>query len=192
MNRLLLFILHTCLSIMISCDRKDNVLEDYFQALIDGEKFDADFVYASRHPLSNSITIYASNVNLFDLYLTENDLKSNPDYKLFQFSFQGECINERMFTWEEINVDTSCIEFIYEFNDSTDYPYIKAIIPHMINTDGYIEIELVNNEKNGSIIGYFEITGRDYNESVFTDTIRITQGEFRCQLRSNETPPNTR
>ena len=69
---------------------------------------------------------------------------------------------------------------LYEFFDSG----IKAILPQFLHSDGFIEIESFDYEENGIITGRFEITGRNYNQDVFTDTIYIRDGRFKIRFNN--------
>ncbi len=182
MKRLFYYIGSLLLIISISCDRKETNPEQYLTAIIDGEKFQASYLYAFRKysEYSRSIDLYASKRDIFDSEFSYETLQSNDDYKLFLFSFQNDCVAERLFSWDEINTDTACVECMYEFFDS----YFKAITPQFFDSDGFIEIESVDYEENGIITGSFEITGRNYIILDFTDTIYIRDGEFRLKFRN--------
>jgi hypothetical protein len=184
MNRLLFFCLILFLILLNSCDRKDDVPGDFFTAIIDGKKFTAKYIYINRQTSDKSISIHASSVNLLDKNLTNEKILKNPDYKFFEISFCNDCLDERIFTWAEISADTSCVGFLYLFNDTTDHPEIKGFSSLMMHTYGTIQIEFLDNKKDGSIIGNFEVSGMNYNEINFTDTIHINHGSFRFHFEN--------
>jgi len=184
MNRLKYFGLIIFVTLLSSCNRKDEDPSDYFAAVIDGKKFGAQFIYLNRETSGNSITIRASSVNLLDKNLSDEEILKNPDYKFFEISFNSNCLEERRFTWDEISDDTSCLSCIYLFNDTTDHPEIKGFSSLMLHTDGYIEIEFLDNTRDGSIIGNFEVSGMNYNEISFTDTIHISNGDFKFHFEN--------
>ena len=119
-------------------------------------------------------------MDVLDSAFSYGDLESKDDYKLFLFSFNQDCITEKLFTWDDINTDTACVGCFYEFFDSG----IKAILPQFLHSDGFIEIESFDYEENGIITGRFEITGRNYNQDVFTDTIYIRDGRFKIRFNN--------
>jgi hypothetical protein len=178
-----LFALIILITLFNACDSKDAEPDDYFTAIIDNKKFDAKFIYLNRETSGNNITIRASSVNLLDKNLSNDDILKNPDYNFFEISFNSNCLEARRFNWDEISSDTSCLSFIYLFNDTTEHPEIKGFSSLMLQTDGFIEIESLNNKQNGSIIGNFEVSGMNYNEICFTDTIHINHGAFKFHFK---------
>ncbi len=182
MKKIFYYIGSFLLITLSSCNRTETTPDEFFSATINGEKFQAPYLYAIRQHNEHyrSIELYASNIDVLDSAFSYGELESNDNFKLFNFSFRQDCITEKVFNWDDINTDTACVGCIYEFFDSE----IKAILPQFLHSDGFIEIESFDYEENGIITGSFEIIGRNYNQDVFTDTIYIKDGRFKIRFNN--------
>jgi len=175
-----LIIILLAITIMVCCERSDSNLDQYFSAVIDGKEFTASHFYAYRKMSYSTevIEILASSHDVFDSTFSYESMAEIEDWKLFELTFRRDCVDERVFSLDEIKSSGSCVEFLYEFNDSN----IKGITPDLFQSDGFIEIKSYDNKLLGIISGEFKINAWNYGPDGTTDPIKIKNGKFRLQI----------